>query len=312
MKKLFVCRGLPGCGKSTWAKILVDQSKFAIRRVNKDDLRSMIDNNNWDGNKSESFILSCRDAIIENALLAGFSVVNDDTNFHPKHEARLKELADKHGAELEVVDFSGVSPEICVRRDKKRAKPVTAKVIWSMYNQFIKDKDISAIPMPIVNGVPANIDFAEPVEYKVQAPVYDLTLPDAVTVDMDGTLSKMVDRGPFDFSKCGNDELNVPVAITVRSMKERGMQVLIVSGRDDSCEKETREWLNKHSIGYNAIWMRKTGDKRKDSIVKEEIYRTNIEVKYNIIFCLDDRDQVVELWRKKLGLTCFQVNYGNF
>lgn len=57
--------------------------------------------------------------------------------------------------------------------------------------------------------------------------------------------------------------------------------------------------------------MRKTGDYRKDCIVKEEIYRKDIEPIYDILFCVDDRKQVVDAWRE-LGLTCLQCAEGNF
>jgi len=57
--------------------------------------------------------------------------------------------------------------------------------------------------------------------------------------------------------------------------------------------------------------MRKTGDSRKDSIVKREIFEEHIKGKYRIQFVLDDRNQVVEMWRQ-LGLTCLQVAEGDF
>jgi hypothetical protein len=57
--------------------------------------------------------------------------------------------------------------------------------------------------------------------------------------------------------------------------------------------------------------MRKSGDLRKDSIVKQEIYEQFILNQYNTAFVLDDRDQVVRVWRD-LGLTCLQVVYGDF
>jgi len=56
--------------------------------------------------------------------------------------------------------------------------------------------------------------------------------------------------------------------------------------------------------------MRKKGDNRKDSIVKEEIWN-EIEKEYNIICMFDDRDQVVEHARS-LGYTVAQVAEGNF
>jgi hypothetical protein len=57
--------------------------------------------------------------------------------------------------------------------------------------------------------------------------------------------------------------------------------------------------------------MRPTGDQRKDNIVKRELFDTWVRGKYNVRFCLDDRDQVVEGWRA-MGLTCFQVQPGAF
>jgi hypothetical protein len=57
--------------------------------------------------------------------------------------------------------------------------------------------------------------------------------------------------------------------------------------------------------------MRKRGDKRKDVIVKKEIYEKFIKDNYEVFFVLDDRDQTVKGWRD-LGLKCFQVAEGNF
>lgn len=58
--------------------------------------------------------------------------------------------------------------------------------------------------------------------------------------------------------------------------------------------------------------MRTTGDARKDSIVKKELFEAHVKQHYFIKFVLDDRNQVVDLWRLDLGLTCLQVNYGDF
>ena len=58
--------------------------------------------------------------------------------------------------------------------------------------------------------------------------------------------------------------------------------------------------------------MRATGDVRKDWIVKKELYKAHVKGQYFINFILDDRNQVVDLWRLDLGLPCLQVNYGDF
>lgn len=50
---------------------------------------------------------------------------------------------------------------------------------------------------------------------------------------------------------------------------------------------------------------------RKDSIAKHELFDEHIRDRYRIAFVLDDRDQVVKMWRS-LGLTVFQVADGTF
>jgi hypothetical protein len=57
--------------------------------------------------------------------------------------------------------------------------------------------------------------------------------------------------------------------------------------------------------------MRPTGDRRKDWVVKSELYRDHNEPRYEVLLVLDDRDQVVRAWRE-LGLTVFQVAEGDF
>ena len=44
--KLIMTKGLPASGKSTWAKQYLDDNP-GTKRVNKDDLRAMLDNGKW-------------------------------------------------------------------------------------------------------------------------------------------------------------------------------------------------------------------------------------------------------------------------
>jgi hypothetical protein len=57
-------------------------------------------------------------------------------------------------------------------------------------------------------------------------------------------------------------------------------------------------------------YMRKEHDFRSDQAVKKEIYQRDIEPLYEIIFCVDDRQRVVDAWRD-LGLICLQCAPGN-
>ena len=57
--------------------------------------------------------------------------------------------------------------------------------------------------------------------------------------------------------------------------------------------------------------MRREGDNRKDSIVKHELFWKVVAPHWNVIGVLDDRQQVVDMWRS-MGLTCAQVAPGDF
>jgi hypothetical protein len=83
----------------------------------------------------------------------------------------------------------------------------------------------------------------------------------------------------------------------------------LVSGRPDNYERYTVEWLEKHNILYDDLFMRRAGDYRADTIVKEEIYRNFIEPYYRVSVVVDDRKSVIETWRA-LGLTVIDVGTG--
>ena len=80
MRKVTILRGLPASGKSTWAKEKVGKSNCAIKRINKDNLRAMLDSSKY-SKGNESYILQLRDHILLTALDLGKSVIVDDTNF---------------------------------------------------------------------------------------------------------------------------------------------------------------------------------------------------------------------------------------
>lgn len=126
-------------------------------------------------------------------------------------------------------------------------------------------------------------------------------------VDIDGTLAHMQDRSPYDYSKVMSDTLDDVIADITRKYKT----VVVMSGRPESCREDTENWLRKHAVRFDKLFMRTTGDNRKDSIVKLELYKEHVEPNYNISFILDDRNQVVEMWREN-GLKCLQVADGSF
>lgn len=77
---------------------------------------------------------------------------------------------------------------------------------------------------------------------------------------------------------------------------------------------EITEKLEKIPVGTSSaiLLMRTTDDKRKDTVVKQEIWDRNISGKYNVLCAIDDRSSVVKMWRYEIGLPVFQVAEGNF
>ena len=85
-----------------------------------------------------------------------------------------------------------------------------------------------------------------------------------------------------------------------------------MSGREDNCLNVTVEWLRANDVPFHEIHMRHSGDYRPDWIVKNELFQEHVAGKYNVHLVLDDRDQVIDLWRRKLELPTWQVADGNF
>jgi hypothetical protein len=131
----------------------------------------------------------------------------------------------------------------------------------------------------------------------------------AILIDLDGTLALIGDRSPYNADDCGLDAVNPAVRTVMEWAQGAGWAIVLVSGRglQPTHRVATERWLTWNGIDYDALFMRKPGDGRPDGVVKEEIYHRDIEDNWTVEFVLDDRAQVVAMWRR-LGLTCFQVD----
>tara|TARA_R100000734_G_C3310906_1_gene101693 strand:+ start:1199 stop:1663 length:465 start_codon:yes stop_codon:yes gene_type:complete len=149
----------------------------------------------------------------------------------------------------------------------------------------------------------------------------------AIIVDVDGTLADMRGiRGPFEWDKVHLDRPHQDIIDLVKDLADAGTdimsgdalagteykyKIIITTGRDGVCEQATKKWLDDHKVPYYDFFIRKAGDFRKDNIIKSEIYMDHIRPKYDVKYVIDDRNQVVEMWRS-LGLRVLQVAPGNF
>lgn len=133
----------------------------------------------------------------------------------------------------------------------------------------------------------------------------------AIIFDLDGTLAKKGDRGYFDWKNVGVDTLFEDMFEILDLFYREGYEIIIVTGRDAVCKKETTQWLKNQSIQFSRLFMRPEGNNEKDKVIKQRIYHEEIEPWYEIRYVFDDRNSAVEAWRE-LGLRCFQVAPGDF
>ncbi|ARF53843.1 AAA family ATPase [Streptomyces gilvosporeus] len=303
MPVVHVMTGLPASGKTTAARALQSESEGRMRRVNLDDLRTMLDIPAPERGRSyahEQTVLAIQDAAVRAAVDGGFDVVVDNTHLTPHIPKRLK-AAVAGTADFVVHDFTDVPVEECIRRDAERERTAGEEIIRILADKHAKARQ---------GGWRLTAEWFND-EVPVEPYTADPALPPAVMCDIDGTLALRGDRGPYDFSRCGEDLLNVSVRDALRSFRRDGDVITLLSGRGEEHRERTEAWLHRHEVPYDELWMRAAGDGRRDDLVKAELFDRHVRHRLAVRVSLDDRDRVVAVWRR-MGLPTWQVNYGNF
>jgi predicted kinase len=309
--KIVLTRGAPGSGKSTWAKQEIAKDPLNWLRINNDDLRSSFNGSVFSGDY-EKIIRETRHFLLQEALKRGLNVILDNVNASSRNWEEVCKLAKESNKDVMVFEklFYAELEELLSRNAQREG---SARVPDEVVKKFFKE--LGGKQFRFSNP---KVEVFTRRDYTSDAPftpaIQDESLPHTIISDLDGTLSLFAGkRSSYDASDCDLiDDINKPVADTIKLYHEAGYKIIFSSGREDKYEPETRRFIEKHLPGVEyQLFMRKTNDSRKDSIIKEEIYRNNIEGKYLIKLVLDDRNQVVDLWRS-LGLVCFQVAEGNF
>ena len=145
-----------------------------------------------------------------------------------------------------------------------------------------------------------------------------------ILCDIDGTLATIGDRAKilekdkltekeyYEFnaqsesSSCIEDIANI-----IRNLKDAETKIYLITAREKKWKKITQSWLKLNEIPYDNLLMRNDGDKNSDADVKLKIVKEYVNPK-RVWFVLEDRDDVVQMYREDLGLTCLQVNKGDY
>jgi FMN phosphatase YigB (HAD superfamily) len=143
-----------------------------------------------------------------------------------------------------------------------------------------------------------------------------------ILFDIDGTLADIehrrwhLDKDKPDWksfnAEMGGDTPNAPIVALYNSLWNTGTyEMILVTGRNERSRVLTEQWLTWNNISFVEMIMRPDNDFRADHIIKEEILNRLLAAGKIIEFVVDDRQQVVDMWRRN-GITCLQCDVGDF
>jgi hypothetical protein len=140
--------------------------------------------------------------------------------------------------------------------------------------------------------------------------------------DIDGTLANIkhrrtyLSKSPPDWKsfndEMGDDTPNESVVSLYRSLwHANSYELILVSGRNERSRSLTEQWLAWNEIPFSRLLLRADHDFRADHVIKEELLDLLLTEGKEIAFTVDDRQQVVDMWRRR-GITCLQCDVGDF
>ena len=302
-KKLILTRGIQGSGKTTWARKWVEEDPENRIRINNDDIRNMLGKYWVTSREVVTSFIKHKAAIV--AMAHGYDIVVDNMNLNPKEIKFWEDLVHhrnqdnstssdyvKYEYEIEFKDFF-IPLEECIRRDTMRPNPIGEKVIrdtWRRYKHFIQTTEVERL-----------VENLRPYTNK----------PKCIVVDMDSTMCFNVTKRPWYGEGAAegmiNDVPNQGIVDLVKTLQNT-YPIIVVTGRDTSQAKVTKQWLANQGIAPEEFYFRTEGDYRKGVEVKTELINQVLD-KYDIVTVFEDCEPIVQAFRT-MGLTVLQPNNG--
>ncbi|MCS4594807.1 hypothetical protein KTJ89_17580 [Brevibacterium sediminis] len=145
--------------------------------------------------------------------------------------------------------------------------------------------------------------------------------PEAAIFDVDGTLCDVRSIRHFventnnakgfkrNFKRFHSESSNCPANAQVKQLaqrlKENGLFIVAVTAREEKWSDLTVKWLQDKEIPFDAFYCRPNHDYRPDNRIKSEIAK-RIQERYRVVIAVDDRDDIIDVWRSE-GIETLKV-----
>lgn len=303
MLKICLTKGCPASGKSTWAKKEISKDPLNYVRINNDDIREMVNGSVFSPDY-EKIITETRNWMIKEALKRDKNIIIDNVNANKRHFETVCKIAESMGKDIQVYEkMFYVELDELLTRDATRTG--SAQVGAEVVKKFWKDLGGKQFKFYHIKNeiftkrTSASERFVDPMEQ-------DESLLKCAVFDLDGTMADIRHRNPYDASNCDKDSPNQHVVDLCKLLHANDYKIFFFSGREDEHRVMTEVWLNIH-FGYSyELFMRETGNKEDDRLLKERLFSAHVKNKFNCKLWVDDRLRVCKFIHEA-GLPLFRV-----
>lgn len=133
--KLILMVGVPGAGKTTVAKKVVDKG---FHYLNADQIRAELYGSEAEqGDKEKVFGIFFER--LQEAMTKGLSIIIDNTNLNPRQREPILEMAKNNGYNDVQLWFLDVPLPLCLSRNQNRERIVPDDIVTNMYNELNKN-----------------------------------------------------------------------------------------------------------------------------------------------------------------------------